>query len=120
MLRDNTTFTPELLTSIGAGLLSGNTWNQQLANAGLGASTAIQQQKQLADASQIKNKTVQMLQAQNPDLANAVASGIMTPQEAYATHIKQQQQTVPVRFKALADSTVADPNARFGELIDQV
>lgn len=92
MLRDNTTFTPELLTSIGAGLLSGNTWNQQLANAGLGASTAIQQQKQLADASQVKSKTLQMLQAQNPELAKAVDAGIISPQDAYSMHLKQQQE----------------------------
>lgn len=92
MLRDNTTFTPELLTSIGAGLLSGNTWNQQLANAGLGASTALEAQKLKADASQVKSKTLQMLQAQNPDLANAVAAGIMSPQDAYSAHLKSLQE----------------------------
>jgi hypothetical protein len=85
-------FSPQLLTALGTGLLSGNTWNEQLANAGLGANTALaaQQQKQLTDAT--KNRTVQMLQTADPELANAVAAGTMTPTEAFAAHLKKQQE----------------------------
>jgi hypothetical protein len=88
----NSKITPQLLLALGSGLLSGNTWNEQIANAGMGANTAVaaQQAKQVADAT--KNKTVQMLQASDPELATAVASGAMTPTEAFAAHLKKQQE----------------------------
>lgn len=42
------------------------------------------------------------------------------PQETTITHAKTGEQvTIPVRFRCLADSTVADPLARFGEIVDQ-
>jgi hypothetical protein len=44
-----------------------------------------------------------------------------TPQESAFTHQKTgEQATLPIRWKCLADETVADVNARFGEIIDQV
>lgn len=43
------------------------------------------------------------------------------PQESAFTHAKTgEQATLPIRFRCLADDTVADVNARFGEIIDQV
>jgi hypothetical protein len=44
-----------------------------------------------------------------------------TPQESAFTHQKTgEQATLPIRWKCLADDTVSDVNARFGEIIDQV
>jgi len=88
----NSKMTPQLLTALGAGLLSGDTWNEQIANAGLGANQtlAAQQQKQVADAT--KNKTIQMLQTTDPEIASAIASGAMTPTEGFAAHLKKQQE----------------------------
>jgi hypothetical protein len=43
------------------------------------------------------------------------------PQESSFTHQKTgEQATIPVRFRCLADDTVSDPYAQFGEIIDQV
>lgn len=42
------------------------------------------------------------------------------PQESTITHAKTGEQvTIPMRWRCLADSTVTDPLARFGEIIDQ-
>jgi hypothetical protein len=42
------------------------------------------------------------------------------PQESTITHAKTGEQvTIPVRFRCLADTSVADVNGRFGEIIDQ-
>lgn len=42
------------------------------------------------------------------------------PQESSFTHAKTgEQATLPVRWRCLADDTVADVGARFGEIIDQ-
>jgi hypothetical protein len=86
----NSKFSPQLLTAIGTGLLSGNTWADQLANAGLGANQAVaaQVEKQKADAE--KNQTVAALQPY-PDLANAVSIGAMTPALAYGEMLKRKQ-----------------------------
>lgn len=44
-----------------------------------------------------------------------------SPQESTLNFQKTgDQQTLPVRFRAFADTSVADPLARFGEIIDQV
>lgn len=44
-----------------------------------------------------------------------------SPQESTLNFQKTgDQQTAPVRFRAFADTSVADPLARFGEIIDQV
>lgn len=44
-----------------------------------------------------------------------------SPQESTLAYQKQgEQQTAAMRFKCLADSTVSDVDARFGEIIDQV
>lgn len=88
----NEKFSPELLTSIGAGLLSGNTWNQQLANASLGANSAIATQKQQQALDATKNKTIQMLMAQSPELAQAVQAGILSPNDAFGQMLKNQQE----------------------------
>lgn len=44
-----------------------------------------------------------------------------SPQESTLAYQKQgEQQTAAIRFRCLADSSVADVDARFGEIIDQV
>jgi hypothetical protein len=88
----NSKITPQLLLALGSGLLSGNTWNEQIANAGMGANTAVvaQQKKQIADAT--KNKTVAMLQTASPELAQAVAAGTMTPNDAFTAYLKQKEE----------------------------
>lgn len=43
------------------------------------------------------------------------------PQESAFTHQKTgEQATLPMRWRCLADDTVVDVNARFGEIIDQI
>lgn len=43
-----------------------------------------------------------------------------TPQDSSFTHARQGELiTIPVRWRCLADDTVNDVNARFGEIIDQ-
>ncbi len=43
------------------------------------------------------------------------------PQESSFTHAKTgEQATLPLRWRCLADDTVVDINARFGEIIDQI
>lgn len=104
----NSKISPQLLTAIGTGLLSGNTWNEQLANAGLGANTAVatQQQKQLE--SQQRNQTVAMLQQKDPELASMVAAGTLPAKDAYVMYIKKQQDAAAAAkpsFQVLPDGT---------------
>lgn len=87
----NSKFSPQLLTAIGAGLLSGNTWNEQLANAGLGANTTLAAQQAKQQETATKNQTVAALQSY-PDLANAVSTGALTPAVAYGELLKRKQQ----------------------------
>lgn len=87
----NSKFSPEFFTALGAGLLSGKTWSDQLANGALGVNTALATQKQKAEQSTMLNKTVEMLRAASPELAAAVAAGTMTPNDAFAAYLKQKQ-----------------------------
>jgi len=90
----------DALGALGQGLTTGNSWQQQLGNANLGL-TAHRDQMALKQAESDKiNQTVQMLQAQAPELAQAVQSGIMTPSDAYGTFLKKQQEAVAEAAKA--------------------
>lgn len=87
----------DALGAMGAGLTTGNNWGQQLANANLGISSAVEKQRQTAQATQMKNQTLQMLQAQNPELAKAIQAGIVSPQDGFVMHLKQQQEAAKAK-----------------------
>jgi hypothetical protein len=77
---------PNILQPL-SGFASGNNVGEQFGN--VNALLAGQQQKEAQQDT--VNKTVQMLQAKSPELANAVAAGTMTPGDAYTAYVKQQQ-----------------------------
>jgi hypothetical protein len=113
----NSKITPQLLLALGSGLLSGNTWNEQIANAGLGANQAVTAQQQKQQDTATKNQTVAALQAY-PDLANAVSIGAMTPALAYGEMLKRKQaETEDAKPKyTVIDGRLVQTNAPGGQI----
>ena len=84
--------TPETFIGLGTGLLSGGTWNEQLANAGTGAITAINAQKEKQQQQLQLKTTAQYLQDKDPMLAAMVLNGSKTPAQAYDDYLKAQAE----------------------------
>jgi hypothetical protein len=76
------------LGAIGAGLASGPTFSQGLANAAQLMPQARQADQQYNLQQQNKNQTIQFLQTKFPDLARAVSAGL-DPATAYGLALKQ-------------------------------
>lgn len=72
------------LMSVGLGLLSGKTANEQVGNA---ASNFANDRQMMRTA----NKTIELLKTQNPELAQAVESGVISPLDAYKAHLESQK-----------------------------
>lgn len=100
------------LMSVGLGLLSGKTANEQVGNAASNFANERQMGKTF-------NKTVEFLKQQNPQLAEAVAAGMISPLDAYKTHLEAQKpakidrsfQTLPDGTYGFADNTTGTFNA---------
>jgi hypothetical protein len=82
----------DALGALGAGLTTGNSWQQQLGNANLGLTQLTEAKKQKTQADLLKNQTYSALLNKAPELAQAIQIGAMTPTEAYVQYIKQQQE----------------------------
>jgi hypothetical protein len=88
------------LMSFGAGLASGNNWNQGLANGLQGLQQGAQKddawalvQEEKAKEQQALNQTTEWLKANGQDaLYNAVSSGAMAPGDAWRIALEQQAQ----------------------------
>lgn len=95
--------TPEFFLNLGSGLLSGNTWNEQLGNASANTATtmAAQKQKQQADL-QLKT-TADWLADKDPQLSAMVRNGSVTPVDAYKSYNE----------KILSDKKAAQPKYNF-------
>lgn len=76
------------LLAASAGLLGGRTGNEQAALGMAGFGNAMAESKQ-------KNKTLDFLRKMNPELAQAVEAGTLSPLDAYKTHIEAQQPKKP-------------------------
>jgi len=72
------------LMSVGLGLLSGKTGNEQVGNA---ASNFVNERQM----GKTFNKTIDLLKQQNPQLAEAVQAGMISPLDAYKTHLESQK-----------------------------
>lgn len=72
------------LMSVGLGLLSGKTANEQVGNAASNFSNERQMGRTF-------NKTVELLKTQNPELAQAVESGMLSPLDAYKVHLESKK-----------------------------
>lgn len=106
----------ELLGALGQGLLTGGTFGEQLGNA-FGNAGALRSQKKQELAEQAKaNKTLEFLRQANPQLAQAVEAGAMSPSEAYKTHLQaaKPQQTEFEMRAAAAQQYGMDPNSAEG------
>lgn len=79
-LRDNSS----ALLAASGGLLGGRTGAEQAGLGLQGFGTAVAANKQ-------KNKTLQFLQQMNPELAQAVEAGTLSPLDAYKVHIDAQK-----------------------------
>ena len=77
----------EYFLRMGTGLLAGGTPREQMALASQGLLDARQSAKQ----AQTKNKTLQFLQNSNPELAQMVEMGALTPNEAVKIDYQQRQ-----------------------------
>ena len=79
----------ELFLRMGTGLLAGGTPREQMALASQGLLDARQSAKQ----AQTKNKTLQFLQNSNPELAQMVEMGALTPNEAVKLAYNERNKT---------------------------
>lgn len=84
--------TPETFIGLGTGLLSGGTWNEQLANAGTGAINAMNAQKEKQKQQLQLKTTADFLQDKDPNLAVMVRNGAMTPADAYKQFLTAQAE----------------------------
>ena len=102
--------TPEMFIGLGTGLLSGGTWNEQLANAGTGALTAINAQKEKQQQQLQLKTTAQFLQDKDPQLAAMVMNGAMQPADAYKQFLSAQAEKEKA---ARPDYQFMDVNGKF-------
>jgi hypothetical protein len=94
------------LLGVGLGLLSGKTAQDQVGQ----AASNFANERQMG---RTYNKTLQFLQAANPQLAQAVEAGALSPADAYKLHITTQAKADrPRTFQTLPDGTYgfADPD----------
>ncbi|MFT2211509.1 hypothetical protein ACLJYM_06440 [Rhizobium giardinii] len=95
------------LLAASAGLLGGRTGNEQAGMGLAGFGNAVAERKQ-------KNRTLEFLKQMNPELAQAVEAGALSPLDAYKTHVQAQAPMKPDRsFQTLPDGTYgfADNNS---------
>lgn len=77
------------LLAASAGLLGGRTGNEQAAMGLQGFGNAMAERKQ-------QNKTLEFLRQMNPELAQAVEAGALSPLDAYKTHVQAQAPMKPL------------------------
>ncbi|GLR49893.1 hypothetical protein KYK30_30165 [Shinella yambaruensis] len=102
---------PDLLLSISTGLLTGKTTQEQLGNAAMGFANYRKDARQ-------RNRTLEILGKDSPQLVQAVEAGILTPSDAFSLHYKEaleakKAQRPSRKFQTLPDGTFgwADENA---------
>ncbi|MDV4166189.1 hypothetical protein R1538_34635 [Rhizobium leguminosarum] len=96
----------DTLLSVGLGLLSGKNAQDQVGQ----AASNFANNRQMG---RTYNKTIQYLQAANPELAQAVESGALSPVDAYKLYITSKAKADrPRTFQTLPDGTYgfADPD----------
>lgn len=116
---------PELLLGLGSGLLSGRTWNEQVANAGTGALTAVNANKEKQARDLQLRSAAEYLQGKDPHLAALVQNGTYTPKEAieryYSTQAEKAKASQPDYQMMNVDGKIVrfDKNAgTFDQLAD--
>lgn len=95
----------DLLLALGSGLLGGRNAQEQLAG-GVGGLVAYRQ-----DAKK-KNKTMELLKAKSPEIAQAVEAGILSPAEGFKAHL--DAGTSDRKFQTLDDGTFGWSDAKTG------
>lgn len=93
----------DLLLSMSTSLLTGSTPQEQLGGALTGLIDYRKEQRQ-------KNRTLQMLGKNSPELVQAIEAGILTPGDAFNLHYKEQQEAKKAqrpsrKFQTLPDGT---------------
>lgn len=81
---------PEALTALGMGLLSGQNASQQWSNGAQALGGTVNQQREARKEAEKKNKTLEFLNGVNPQLAQAVRAGALSAGDAYGQHLKAQ------------------------------
>lgn len=101
----------DLLLALGGGLLGGRNAQEQLAG-GIGGIATFQKDKKQ------KNKTIELLQAQSPELVQAIEAGILSPADAFTLNYKERAERAKAqlpnrKFQTLPDGTYgwSDENA---------
>lgn len=105
--------TPEqdqLSLLVGSSLLGGQNVQQQLGSIGPAVAPYMAQQAQNKQTEAMKQSTLQMLQANDQDLAQAVQAGAMTPQDAVKMSLERKMsaskaQQPKLSFQKLEDGT---------------
>lgn len=96
---------PDLLLSISTGLLTGKTTQEQLGNAALGLAQHRKDQRQ-------RNKTLEILGRDNPDLVKAVNAGLLTPASAFEMAYKERRESLKAQKPSRKFVTL--PNGAYG------
>ena len=96
---------PDLLLSISTGLLTGKSTQEQLGNAALGLAQHRKDQRQ-------RNKTLEILGRDNPDLVKAVNAGLLTPASAFEMAYKERRESLKAQKPSRKFVTL--PNGQFG------
>lgn len=113
---------PELLLGLGSGLLSGRTWNEQVANAGTGALTAVNANKEKQARDLQLRSTADFLRDKDPQLAAMVQNGSIQPADAYKQYLTSAQDKAKAsqpsfQFKELPDGTYGNWDQNSGKFV---
>ncbi len=96
---------PDLLATISNGLLTGKSTAEQFGNVVTGVG-------QYRKDQQYRNRTMELLGSENPELVQAVEAGLMTPGDAFTLHFKQKQETQKAQRPDRSFQTL--PNGDYG------
>ena len=86
---------PMLRLQMGAQMMQGGSIGDQLGGAFGAAAQYGMQRKQMAEQMAEKNKTLDYLRQQDPELAQAVEAGVLDPASAYKAHLERAKPQQP-------------------------
>ncbi|MDX3976995.1 hypothetical protein [Shinella sp.] len=92
---------PDLLLSISGSLITGRTPQEQLGGALSGFADYRKETRQ-------KNRTLEMLGKDSPQLVQAIEAGILTPGDAFSLHYKEAQEAKKAQRPSRKFQTLAD------------
>lgn len=105
---------------LGSSLLGGQNVQQQLGGIGPAIAPMMAQQATNKQNEAVKNRTLEMLKVQSPELAQMVETGALTPSEAARQYLQQRAaaekaKQPSLQFQTLPDGTYGNWNQKTGQ-----